>query len=137
MTLDDASLRSRWVLIPLRGARRNPLEPGETHMDRMEFNRRSSEAFRRMEDTFDEIDPDEVELDVQGGVFHVVFHDGTKFVVNSQSAAHQIWLAGSSQGWHFDWDAGQERWISRRNGDELFATLYGLVSEKLGRPIDV
>ena len=106
-------------------------------MDRAEFNRRSSEAFRRMEDAFDEMDPDEVEIDVHGGVLYVTFADGTKFVVNTQGAAHQIWLAGSSSGWHFDWDDSQAQWISRRNGDELFATLGGLVSEKLKRTVQL
>ena len=106
-------------------------------MDRSEFNRRSSEAFRRMEDAFDDIDPDEVEVDVHGGVLYVTFADGTKFVVNTQGAAHQIWLAGSSSGWHFDWDDLESKWISQRNGDELFATLGTLVSEKLGRTVAI
>jgi CyaY protein len=106
-------------------------------MERSEFNRRSSEVFQRLEVAIDQLDPDEAELDVHGGVIYVSFADGARFVVNTQAAAHQIWLAGGAQGWHFGWNAEQEKWIGLRKGDELYATFQKIVGEKLGYAIHV
>ena len=101
-------------------------------MERHEFNRRTSKIFANLVDTFDEIDPDVVEAEFNGDILKILFPDGVQFILNTQSAAHQIWLAGQSRGWHFDFDPTRDGWYCKKSGDELLATLTEMVSGKLG-----
>ena len=105
-------------------------------MDRSEFTREADRAFYRLLDALDDVDPDVVEAERTADIVHILFSDGTRFVVNTQSAAHQIWLAGGDKAWHFDFDAGKSEWTARRNGDELFSTLTSLIARKIGLTIE-
>ena len=42
-------------------------------------------------------------------------------------------MAAGTRAWHFDLTDG--RWIAHKNGDELWAALSVVVSEKLGRSV--
>jgi CyaY protein len=78
---------------------------------------------------------DAVGLDVDlqmkpGGVLELEFDDGTKMIVNRQSASRQIWVAAKSGGYHFRYDG--HRWVDTRDGGELFAALSRLVGAQTG-----
>ena len=100
-------------------------------MDEKEFGRRAAEALRRLDDALRDVDG--VESDLAGDILTLEFEDGTKFVVNSHSAAQQIWLSANMQAWHFGWDG--QRWRDTRSSAELFAELGKLVSGKLAQPV--
>jgi len=76
------------------------------------------------------------DLDVQlgGDVLTLAFGDGVRFVINSHSAASQIWMAAGSTAWHFDLVA-DGRWVAAKSGDELFSALARVVSAKLGETV--
>ncbi len=44
-------------------------------------------------------------------------------------------MAAELRAWHFDYHAETRRWISARDGDELWSALAGATSRKLGRPV--
>jgi CyaY protein len=67
------------------------------------------------------------------GVLELEFADGTRIVVNRHSAAHQIWVAARSGGYHFRWTGSD--WVDTREGGELLAALSKLVSEQSGRAV--
>lgn len=69
------------------------------------------------------------------GLVTIEFDDGTRFVMNRQSAARQLWLAAGARAWHYDWDAARGAWLDDRDGHELFARLAQVVGEKLGEPL--
>ncbi len=92
-----------------------------------EFEKRASEALRKLEQALG--DTDGVEADLAGDILTLEFEDGAKFVVNSHSAARQIWLSANMAAWHFAWDGAA--WRDTRSGAELFAEVGRLVSEKL------
>lgn len=75
------------------------------------------------------------EAELQGGILTIEFRDGTKYVVNSHRAARQIWMAAERSAWHFDWVSDRGSWISAKTGEELWATLERVVSQKLGRTL--
>jgi CyaY protein len=87
----------------------------------------------------------DAELERQGNVLTLSFDDGTKVIINSHSAAREIWVAAKSGGFHYrpdfggggDADAGTGavRWIDGRSGDELFGALSRLVSAQGGVPV--
>jgi CyaY protein len=77
----------------------------------------------------------DVEVELSMGVLTLEFGDGTKYVVNSHRAAKQIWLAAERSAWHFDPDASGSTWVAPKSGDELWATLRGVLGRKLGKDV--
>jgi CyaY protein len=72
----------------------------------------------------------DVDVERQGNVITMTFEDDSKVIVNSHSAAQEIWVAARSGGFHYRLTDG--RWIDSRSGDELFAALSRLVSQQCG-----
>lgn len=102
-------------------------------MDEKEFARRAAEALGKLDDALRDIDG--LDADLAGDILTLEFEDGAKYVVNSHSAAQQIWLSANMQAWHFGWDPRALRWEDTRSGAELFSHLGKLVSEKLSAPV--
>jgi len=104
-------------------------------MDEKEFGRRAAEALRKLDDALRDLEG--VESDLAGDILTLEFEDGAKFVVNSHSAAQQIWMSANMQAWHFGWNDQAQRWRDSRSGAELFAELGRLVSAKLAQPVSL
>ncbi len=102
-------------------------------MDEKEFGRRAAEALGKLDDALRDVDG--VESDLAGDILTLEFEDGAKFVVNSHSAAQQIWMSANMQAWHLGWDAAAQSWRDTRSRAELFSELGKLVSEKLAQPV--
>ena len=75
----------------------------------------------------------DLEIERQGNVITLVFDDDSKVIVNSHSAAREIWVAARAGGFHYR--LTDERWIDARSGDELFAALSRLVSQQGGAAV--
>jgi CyaY protein len=75
----------------------------------------------------------DIEIERQANVITVSFEDGSKLIVNSHSAAREIWVAARSGGFHYRLDGA--RWIDARSGEELFGALSRLVSQQAGAPV--
>src|ERR1044071_2049326 len=100
-------------------------------MDDAEFDHVAREELRHIEDAFADIDPDEVDVSSSDGVLRLDLRDGTKIVINSHRAARQIWMAAIASAWHFD-PGADGKWRAAKSGDELHATLAGIVRERIG-----
>lgn len=86
-------------------------------------------------DYLDEAGGPDVDVELADGKIVLEFADGVKFIINRQSGNDQIWLAEPNRGWHYGWDGAA--WICDNRGVELYASLNPLISEKLGRPVDL
>ena len=75
----------------------------------------------------------DVEVERQDNVITLTFDDDSRIVVNSHSAAQEIWVAARSGGFHYRRDGA--RWIDARSGDELFAALSRLVGQQARTPV--
>jgi iron-sulfur cluster assembly protein CyaY len=62
------------------------------------------------------------------GMLEIIFDDGSKIIVNKQSAAQEIWVAARSGGYHFRWQ--NNAWRDTRTGQGLMAMLAVLVREQ-------
>jgi CyaY protein len=102
-------------------------------MDEKEFGRRAAETLRKLDDALRDVDG--VESDLAADILTLEFEDGAKFVVNSHSAAQQIWMSANMQAWHFAWDDAGQSWRDTRSKAELFSELGKLVSEKLAQAV--
>jgi CyaY protein len=90
-------------------------------------------AFKRIIAAADEVDPDVLEADSTGEMVSLTAASGEKCIVNTQRATRQIWVAGKSQGIHFDYDEASGRWKDDKGkGLELFAFVADVVREIAG-----
>lgn len=82
----------------------------------------------------DAIDPDDLDVDLAMGVMTMEFADGSKCIMNRQTAAHQIWLAEGATAWHFERDpAGQ--WQDTKGRGRIEAVLGEVLERRLGKKV--
>jgi CyaY protein len=98
-----------------------------------EFETVADTSLHALERALAEIDG--IEADLQSGILTIEFTDGLKYIVNSHRAARQIWMAAERSAWHFDFRGG--RWTASKTNDELWATVEGVLSRKLGRAVSL
>lgn len=97
-----------------------------------EFNALADEVFDRIETALDASDAD-IDYDNNGSVLEMEFADGSKLIVNRHVPNQEIWLAAKSGGFHYAFADG--RWMSQRDGSELFARLAELVQASTGEKL--
>jgi CyaY protein len=44
-------------------------------------------------------------------------------------------MAAERNAWHFDYRPSEGRWVASKSGDELWSTVRGVVSRKLGEEV--
>ena len=103
----------------------------------LEFTKDADLFMTQLLDTLDEFDPDDVDAQLSMGVLTMEFQDGTKCIMNRQTAAHQIWLAESATAWHFEQDEATGNWVDTKGRGELMAVLSDVLSRRLERPVSL
>ncbi len=106
-------------------------------MDKQTFLSLADECLERIANWLEDFDPDEVDYAPADGVLTLEFADGTKYVLNRQTAADQMWYAAGARAWHYDRDVEGGHWLCDKDGHELFERISETVSDKLGRPVRV
>lgn len=102
-----------------------------------EFGKAADAFMTRILEQLDEIDPDELDTDLAMGVLSMEFGDGSKCIMNRQTAAHQIWLAQGATAWHFGWDEEQRAWVDTKGRGRLESVLTEVLTNKIGHPIEL
>ena len=97
-------------------------------MDESRYLRLAHDTFHKVIQAFDEIDSDDADVDTQGDVVSIRFRDGSRVILNTQRPTQQLWLAGRSRAWHFDYDEASNTWKDDKAHEELFDTLRALAS---------
>lgn len=98
------------------------------------FSRLAADTLKKLEKACTDLD-DRLEADLGADVLTLEFSDGRKYIVNSHSAAKQVWVSAEARAWHFSHDDATGRWIDTREGRELWALVSEVVSKKLGRDV--
>lgn len=102
-----------------------------------EFERLATETLAAIEAAVESAtDAAGLDVDLQlkpGGVLELEFEDGSKMIINRQSAAREIWVAAPSGGFHFFYDGA--RWVDTRDGGELYAALSRMVAAQSGSAV--
>ncbi len=105
-------------------------------LDEPSYMKLADVTLRAIEDGFNDIDAEVVDLERAGDVITLTFASGTKCVINTQRPSRQIWVAANARGWHFTYDAATARWVDERGtGDELFGTVERIVAESSGAAV--
>lgn len=99
-------------------------------MDEPTYERLAADTFKRVLDLFQEVDPEDADVESAGDVIRIDLRDGQRIVLNTQRPARQIWLAGGQSAWHFSYDG--TRWLDDKGRGELFEVLQRLTSAAFG-----
>jgi CyaY protein len=111
------------------------MEPGMTQMTESEYTHLADTALNKIEHALEAIE-DGVDFErAAGGILEVEFDNGSKIIINKQSATQEIWVAARSGGYHYRWDGAA--WSDTRTGEELFAALSGFASAQAGQTIQL
>lgn len=96
-------------------------------MDEREYEQQANETFGRVMDLFEDVDPDQADVEQAGDVITIELMGRGKLVLNTQRPARQIWLAGGQRAWHFSLDPVSRQWRDDKQSEsELFAVLSDL-----------
>jgi CyaY protein len=104
-------------------------------MDEREFEQRAAQTFKHVLDLFEDVDPDDADVEQAGDVIRIDYRGGMRVVLNTQRPARQLWLAGGNQAWHFSYDAARDAWLDDKERGELVATLSSLTQQAIGRAL--
>ena len=102
--------------------------------DDLDFQKRADAFMERVFSALENEDPDELDADLAMGVLTMEFADGSKCILNRQTAAHQIWLASGASAWHFE-QAGDDDWVDTKGRGNLEDVLREVLEKRLGRPV--
>lgn len=103
-------------------------------MNEAEFHETARNTLMRIEQAIEASGAD-IDFENVSDILTLDFANGSKLIINKQSAARQLWVAAKSGGFHYDFDASVPCWRNDQTGAELFADLARLVSEQAGAPI--
>lgn len=101
-------------------------------MNESEFDKKATDTLLYIEQAIEESGAD-IDFEGAGGILTLEFADGSKIIINKQSAAKQIWIAARSGGLHYGFVDG--RWINDQSGAELMSELSRLVCEQSGEDV--
>lgn len=101
-------------------------------MTESEFNELADAVFERIERSIDASGA-EIECNLNGPVLELECAGGSKVVINRHGPNREIWLAAKPGGFHYAYRDG--RWLSGRDGSELFDKLGELVSAAAGETV--
>lgn len=99
-----------------------------------EFTHKIEQALLRIEQAVEDSGAD-IEFENAGEILILEFGDGSKIIINRQSAVNQLWVAARSGGFHYNYDTAHERWVNDQTGAELFAELSRMASEQAGEAV--
>ena len=106
--------------------------PDLEHQDYLEL---ADACLERYATALEAFDPDEVDFFASDGVLTIEFADGTRYILNRQAAASQMWFAAGSRAWHYNWDGSA--WVNDRDNHELTGCVSTSISEKIGREVEL
>jgi CyaY protein len=105
-------------------------------MNDSEYHQKVAETMARIEEAIDASGAD-IDYETVSDILTLEFENGSKIIINKQTAAHQIWVAAKSGGFHFDYDEAGDRWLDKGSGAELMAELSRLSSLQAGEEVEL
>jgi CyaY protein len=103
-------------------------------MNDSEYHQKVAETMALIEEAIDASGAD-IDYETVSDILTLEFADRSKIIINKQTAAHQVWVAAKSGGFHFDYDADNDRWVDKGSGAELIAELSRLASLQAGEEV--
>ena len=103
-------------------------------MNQTEYNQLIDTTLQQIENAIEHCGVD-IDFEISSGILELEFENGSKIIINRQSANQELWVAARSGGFHFIWK--DSRWRNTRDGSELFASLSHCASDQAGQPVEL
>ena len=107
----------------------------QSSMNEVEFRANLEKLLSRIQRSFDEVDPDVAECEVQLGALTVVLpQKKSKIILSAQPSVRQLWMAVASRGiaHHFSWDGANQKWLDDKGrGIEAESYFKQLLKEEI------
>lgn len=103
-------------------------------MDESRYLQLAEDAFRRIEQALEPVDPDLADYERTQDVLQILFPPPTlPCIINTQRPTQQIWLAFDRKALHFGWDEASGRWLDDKgSGVELFSRVREILEKTAG-----
>ena len=101
-----------------------------TNLDESSYRALIQSTFDRVENAFDDIDPDLAECTQSSGALTLTLSDQSRIILSAQPSVRQLWLALAARGTalHLNWKDGA--WMDDKNrGIELYSYLTQILTE--------
>lgn len=105
-------------------------------MTDLEFEALYRDTLLRIENAIEESDAD-IDYESVNDILTLTCPDGSCIIITRQSAAHQLWVAARSGGYHFEYDEGRETWICTSTRDTLEELLNEAAREQGGVDLEL
>jgi iron-sulfur cluster assembly protein CyaY len=123
-----------------RAAFRIPGVTKITMMDEREFQKQSELTFEALRKRLLEVG-DENNFEVEGGSgkLEIEFEDEdeTRFVISPNAPVRQIWISALTTSFKLAWSESAQAFVQEKTGENLNQVMSRILTEKLGKPIEV
>jgi CyaY protein len=102
-------------------------------IDEKSYRQLLDQAFARIDDAFEEIDPDLAEVALSLGTLTITYPGNLRMMLTPQPSPRQLWVAFRDRAWHFDYDPTNERWLDDRGqGIDVYKLIEETTREVAG-----
>jgi iron donor protein CyaY len=109
-------------------------------MDEHEFQKKAEITFDALRGRLLEIG-DENDFEVEGGSgkLEIEFEDEdeTRFVISPNAPVRQIWISALTTSFKLAWSDSAQAFVQEKTGENLNQVMSRILTEKLGKPIQV
>jgi len=103
-------------------------------MNESEFNQRVDATLEAIEEVLEEGDTD-LDWLTSGGVLTIICENRSQIILTRQAPVSQLWVATRTGGYHFDFDAENERWVLDSDGTPLAELMNREFSAQAGETL--
>jgi iron donor protein CyaY len=102
-------------------------------MDESSYRKQVDELLTRLDNRFENVDPDLAESEYSQGTLVITFNQAQKLILSPQTPLRQIWAAFRDRAWHFSLDQASGRWLDdKETREELVSLVARLAHEQAG-----
>ena len=102
-------------------------------IDEKSYRQLLDQAFARIDDAFEEIDPDLAEVALSLGTLTITYPGNLRMMLTPQPSPRQLWVAFRDRAWHFDYDPTKDRWLDDRGqGIDVYKLIEETTREVAG-----
>ena len=109
-------------------------------LDEREFQKKSDAAFEALRQRLLEVG-DENNFEVEGGSgkLEIEFEDEdeTRFVISPNAPVRQIWISALTTSFKLAWSDTAQAFVQEKTGENLNQVMSRILTEKLGKPVQV
>jgi len=106
-------------------------------LNESDFNRLAEQTLIDIEDAVEESGAD-IDYDTAGDILTLEFANASQIIINKQTPLSQIWVAARSGGFHFNYDAENQRWcLDSDPQSDLFSQLSLYCTEQAGETVQL